>query len=311
MSLRILFLSAAILLTFPAWALSFQGYVQPFDHNATISWGSGDISVVRPLDVVDEGSLETLNPLSVRKAASSARKQMLDMIMSVRIDAKRTVSAYLSEDAELAARVRGVVQNSPMERPAVFDDGGDVRVSESFRGKLAELVLPTTIPFQSGIPPKLSTSMEQSLSFQGDIPEEAGMGASGYTGVIIDARGMKVTPALTPVVFGQDGLGVYGAFLVSRANAIDKGILAYATSADPSVLRERVGGRPLMIRALSTYGSWRTDLIVASPMAHLIRAIMRSSEVVNNCRLVIVIDGPEPDTRDAAMIEEEQLMEEQ
>ena len=294
MSLRIFLLTISVLLTFPAMALSFQGYVQPVGEGGTITWGNGEVSVVRSLEVPEGDENAKLTPLSVRRAASSARKQMLDMILAVRIDAKRTVSAFLSDDDDLAARVRGVVQNSPMERPALFEDGGEVRVSEQFRGKLAELILPTTIQFQSGIPPKLSTSMEQSLSYNGEDPEQVGGDNSSYTGVIIDARGLQVTPALTPVIYGQDGVGAYGAFLVSRANAINKGVIAYANTADPAALRERVGNKPLTIKALNAFGSWRTDLIITSPMAGLVRAIMRSPEAVQNCRVVIVLDRPEP-----------------
>jgi len=292
MSLRMFILTTAILLAFPAWALSFQGFVQSFDEGGSITWGNGDVTVVRVLLPPGEDSSVKLTPLSVRKVASSARKQMLDMIMSVRIDGKRTVSAFLSDDAELAARVRGVVHNSPFERPAMFEDGGEVRVSEKFRGKLAELVLPTTIQFQSGVPPKLSTSMEQNLSYQDGVPEEAGVGARGYTGVIIDASGLQVTPALAPVIYGQDGLGAYGPFLVSRANAINKGVVAYANTSNPTALRDRVGNNPLTVRALSAYGSWRTDLIISSPMAQLVRSVMRSGSAAANCRVVIVLKTP-------------------
>lgn len=157
------------------------------------------------------------------------------------------------------------------------------------------MILPTTIQFQSGIPPKLSTSMEQSLAFDGSAPEHVGASTVGYTGIIFDARGLKITPSLTPVVYGQDGQGAYGAFLVSRANAVNKGVAAYATTADPAALRERVGSRPLVIKAVSAYGSWRTDLIVTTPMARLVRAVMSSGEAVSNCRVVIVLDAPAPE----------------
>jgi len=282
------------LLIFPATALSFQGYVQPFGRDAFIAWGNGEISVARMLEMAEDDSNEKMTPLAVRKATTQARKQMLDMVMSVRIDSKRTVNAFLSGDDELAARVRGLIQNSPFKRPSMFDEGGEIRVSEALRGKLAELILPTTIQFQSGIPPKLSTSMEQSLSFSDKAPEAAGSGASGYTGLIIDARGLRVTPALAPVVYGQDGLGTYGAFLVSRASAINYGVVAYANTSDPAALRERVGSRPLVVRALNAYGSWRTDLIISSPMSKLVRAVMRPGDAVDKCRVVIVVDAPEP-----------------
>ena len=276
-------------------AAAFQGYVQPVGEGGSIAWGNGEMSVVRILEKPGTDQ-PPLTPLSVRKAASVARKQLLDMVLAVRIDSKRTVSAFLSEDAQLAARVRGVIQNSPLARPAVFEEGGEVRVSETLRGKLAELILPTTIQFQSGIPPKLSTSMEQSLAFEGKQPEHVGSSAVSYTGVIFDARGLKVTPALAPVIYGQDGLGAYGAFLVSRTNAVDKGVVGYATTADPAALKERVGSRPLVVKALSAYGSWRTDLIITTPMARLVRAVMGMGDAVNNCRAVIVLDPLEAAT---------------
>jgi len=292
MSLRIVFFILVSLLIFPATVLPFQGFVQSFGEDGSIAWGNGEIVVVRMLEKPEEGASEKMAPLAVRSAAMQARKQMLDMIMSLRIDSKRTVSAFLSGDDELAARVRGLIHNSPFKRPSVFDESGGVRVSEILRGKLAELILPTTIQFQSGIQPRLSTSMEQSLSFSDTAPEGVGSGAGGYTGLIIDARGLKVTPALAPVVYGQDGLGVYGSFLVSRANAIDNGVVSYAITSDPIVLRERVGARPLVVKALNTYGSWRTDLIISSPMARLVRAVMRPGDIVDKCRVVIVVDAP-------------------
>lgn len=290
---RIVFFILLSLLTFPVNSLAFQGYVQSFGEDGTISWGSGDIVVVRDLTSVENGTSENLTPLAVRKATSQARKQMLDMVMGIRIDSKRTISAYLAGDDELAARVRGVVHNSPFQRPAMFDGTGEVRVSESLRGKLSELVFPTTIQFQSGIPPRLSTSMEQSMSFN-DKPEQVGGAAGTYTGVIIDARGLKVTPSLAPVVYGQDGLGAYGPFVVSRDNAIAHGVAAYATTSDPGALSSRVGSRPLTVKALNAYGSWRTDLIITTSMSKLIRAVMRPGDIVDRCRVVIVIDAPEP-----------------
>lgn len=302
MSPRKVFLSLLILLVFPGLVFAYQGYVQNFSNSATATWSDGSISVSREL-IAPDGA-ESLSPLSVRRAVSSARKQLLDIILSTRIDSRRTVSAYLSDDAALAARVRGVVQNSPLERPAMFETSGEVRVFEAFRGKLAELVLPTTIPFQSGIPPKLSTSMEQRFEYEGGNPDSVKTEAFGYTGVIIDARDLPVTPCLTPVIYGQDGVGAYGAFLVSRVNAIKHGVVAYVETADPAALKSRVGGNPLVVRAVNTYGSWRTDLIVSSSMGDLVRATMSSPNLMGNSRVVIVL-SPE------GVSEEDQLAEEQ
>ncbi len=295
MSLRIILLCLGIVLASPGVGVAFDGYVQTFESNGTITWGNGAITVKRSIEQpeTDDGEVAVLDPLVTRKAVSSARKQMLDMILSTRIDAKQTVHSYLTQEPELATEVRGVVQNSPLERPAVFDGVGEVVVSEILRGRLADLVLPTTIPFQSGIPPKLATTSEETDAEGDELPEEAGGGAGLFTGLIIDASHLQMTPSLTPVVYGQDGIGVYGAFMVSRANAVEKGVVAYSTTADPLALKTRVGNNPLLIPASSAFGSWRTDVIIPTPMARLARAILQSHEVVANCRVVIVMPMPE------------------
>ncbi|WP_196772869.1 hypothetical protein [Pseudodesulfovibrio alkaliphilus] len=287
-SLRLV-LMAAMVLVFSVRVFAFEGLVQPMGEGGAIAWGSGEVEVVRALEQDGDGGEPT--PLAVRMAVGQARKRLLDIILAVRVDARGTVSSYLADDEDAAARLRSLVQNSPLKRPAMFDDAGEVRVFERLRGPLAELVLPTSIQFQSGIPPRMPSSMEGNMAFESEgMPEEAGIGVSGFTGIIVDARGLRVTPAMAPVIYGQDGLGAYGPFLVSRASAIASGVAVYAVTDDRAVLRERVGENPLTVRALSTFGSWRTDLVVSSPMAALIRAMMRVGDAVDQCRVVIVID---------------------
>ena len=289
MSFRIILSIVLSLLLFSSSALAFQGYVQSVGEGGTIAWGNGDIAVVR---AVAKSNNETTpySPLAVRKAVSKARRLLLDMVINTRINAKQTVSAAIADDRELFAQIRGLIHNSLFQGPSQFDEEGAVQVSEKFRGQLAELILPTTIQFQSGIAPKLSTYMAQEETEL----EVVGSIVTGYTGVIIDARGLKITPALAPVIYGREGLGAYGAFLVSRSNAVNKGVVAYADTADLAVLKERVGNNPLRVKAVSAYGSWRTDLIVETDMGRLVRAIMKYGDIVKNCRVVIVMDKAVP-----------------
>ena len=165
----------------------------------------------------------------------------------------RRSAAHLSDDDDLAAQMRGLVHNSLFEGPDLFREVRTITVSESLRGKLAELILPKTVEFQSGIPPRLSTASGPAF-----VPEsglEAVGYVGGYTGVIVDARGLKITPCLLPVIYGQDGLGAYGAFLVSRADAVSVGVAAYANTAAPEALVSRVGKRPLVVKGLACL--WR------------------------------------------------------
>jgi len=289
MSFRLVISILLSLFIFSSSAHAFQGHMQHFGREGTIAWGNGDISVLQKVEKSNDESTP-YTPLAVRKSASKARRLLLDMVLTTRISAKQTVSSALANNRMLASQVRGLVHNSLFQGPSQFDDEGFVQVSERFRGKLVELVLPTTIQFQSGIPPKLSTYMEQDITEL----EAVGSAVSGYSGVIIDARGMKVTPALAPVIYGREGLGAYGAFLVSRANAVKKGVVAYANTSDLAVLKERVGNNPLRVKAVSAYGSWRTDVVIETSMGRLVRAIMKSGHIADNCAVVIVVDEAAP-----------------
>jgi len=291
MSLRIFLLIIVSIVFIPSYAPAFEGFVQTVDKTGTVSWGNGEIVVSG--EVVKKDKAEAASPMAVRKAVTLARKQMLDMLMSIRIDGKQTVSAYLAGESAIASQVRGLIQNSFFQGPKPFDAVGHIQVSEQLRGALAELILPTTLQFQSGIPPKLATSTKEGLSLSDDnAPEEVGSGTRGYTGVVIDARGLQITPALVPTIYGQDGFGAYGSFVVSRTNTVNRGLVAYAVTDDPAELRERVGIRPLQVKASGVYGPWRTDLIVPSADARLIRAIAKKGIIAEGCRVVIVVDAP-------------------
>ncbi|OIQ48801.1 hypothetical protein BerOc1_03554 [Pseudodesulfovibrio hydrargyri] len=301
MSFRIFVPIILAFLLFTAPAQAFDGLVQAFGADGTIAWGSGDLAVVRSIEgAATDESDAALSPLSVRKAVVQARKRLLDMVLSVRIDGHQTVGAFLSGDSDLAAQVRGLIQNSLYRGPGLYDAAGTVRVSEQLRGQLAELILPNTVQFQSGIPPRLSTATGQGVMDMPDnAPEEVGSGTRGYTGVIVDARGLKLTPALAPVIYGQDGFGAYGYFQVGRTNVADKGMVAYAVDDNPKVLAERVGNRPLMVKALSAYGSWRTDVVIAASDARLVRAVVKTGSIADGCKVVILVDAPEKSPENA------------
>ena len=292
MPLRI-FLSTLFLfftLCFPVGA--FQGVVQSFGDSGTLFWGDGSLTanatVVLPTDELDA---ERMAPLAVRQAVRKARRTLLEMIMAVHIDARLTVADYMDQSPDMAARIRGLVQSSPIEHPALAAPQGEVRVFEKLRGALAQLLLPPTLPFQSKIPPHLAMALTglDAVKSEPVVGREA---VRQYTGLVVDARGLPCNPALAPVLYGQDGTGAYGTYVASREAVVDKGLVAYSISPMTNVVRERVGDRPLVVRALGVLGPYRTDLVVSIANARFIRAMFESGEVVRDLRVVIVLDEP-------------------
>ncbi len=278
-------------------AQAFRGYVQQAG-DVSVSWGNGEIAVVKDMEVdPDNFDATHQTALAVRKAAVTSRRQMLDAIYGIRIDSTSTVGVFLSEDDQADARVRRLIQNSKLELPEFLDGKGQLVVSESLRGELAKLVFPSTIPFQSGIPPKLELGLDNLAAMNAMEPTGMVAGAEMYTGLVVDATTLfDVQPALAPVIYGRDGKGVYGAFRVGRTNAVKYGVAAYSTTADPIQLRSRVGDHPLVVSALAVVGVGKTDLIISGADAELARMLLKDPAVAAQCRVVIALGkSVEPD----------------
>lgn len=290
-------------------AEAFRGYVQTTG-DVSVDWGNGKIAVSRELEI-DQDRFDAAHQTArmLRKAAVEGRKLMLDSIYGIRIDSNITVGAFLNDNDAVDARLRRLIQNSRLERPEFMDGKGTLVVTEELRNELAELVLPTTIQFQSGIPPKLDLGVDSLADMGADMTmvEPTGMmaGSGTYTGLVIDASHlMETSPALTPVIYGRNGVAVYGAYLVGRSEAVRNGVVAYSTSSDPVILRSRVGDRPLVVHALALVGTGKTDLIISGTDAELARILLKDPLVLEQCRVVVVLPQ---DVEPGESVEEEIL----
>lgn len=280
------------LLLIASSAFAFQGYVES-QSGASLQWGNGDATArvaVEPLsDVIDPIQSRSM---AIRAAAITARRQLLEAIERIRIDADQTVGFHLAEDMDAAEKVRMLLQNSKLTLPAPneadSESQGEVAVSVSLRGAMADAMLPETIQFLSGIPPRLESSSTAKTDSMEPLPIGIGAGG-GYTGVVIDARNINLTPALCPVVYDSNGVGVYGTFMVSRSVAVNSGVAAYSTTDEWVVLRNRVGESPLVINAVSK--ATDTDPVISARDAMLARAVLGRKNIGNKARVVIVLDS--------------------
>lgn len=300
-------LCGLLLAAFAFAGVAAAGFVQPFEAGQ-IDWGSGEIAAKA---AGSAGPPQPDQVLSARRTMVQLRKGLMDMLVTVRIDAALDVAAHLAANEGLAANVRGFVQNSRIERAA--PDSGPAGISSTIglRGPLADMLIPAGVPFLSGIPPRsaliVARNPAQALGLKESLFAEARPGLAApvapaapagptslaelgaYTGLVVDARGLSPTPALLPVVYDDKGLGVYGSFLVSRANAVNLGLAAYAQAPDDPLVRARVGGRPLKVRAIGLTVRNGTDPILSPEDARAARSVLRSRDVVENCRVVILL----------------------
>jgi hypothetical protein len=182
--------------------------------------------------------------IGAEKAARlDALRSCMETLQGLQLESGKTVGSALASDSALAGRVQGLVRGfRVVGKPRYFSDGGvELDVEVPLSGALSEALLPR--------PAKIPAA-----------PAEA---AGGPTSLVVDARGLKVVPALAPRVKDEAGHELYGPGLLADASRRAGGAAAYAPDLDAARkdLADRLGARPLVVRAVRVEGS---DLVISS-----------------------------------------------
>jgi hypothetical protein len=173
-----------------------------------------------------------------RAAQMDAFRNLLQQVKGIQISAGKTVGDEMAKD-EIRGKVEGLIRGFKIVDKRYFSDGG-VEI---------DVVLPL-----SALTEVVDTSDETKVA----LNEE---GKAKNTGLVIDARGLAVTPALAPRLLDEAGKTLYAMEALSESARKGKGVAAYARSIDEAKKSERVGAKPLVIKASRVNGS---DLILTS-----------------------------------------------
>jgi hypothetical protein len=147
---------------------------------------------------------------------------------------------------EVRGKVEGVIRGFRILDKRYFSDGGVEMDVELPLAAIAELVLPAP-----------STDEEKgALNQAGDAKN---------TGLVVDARGLKVTPALAPRLLDEKGAPLYGAEFLGEEARKSPGVAGYAKTVDEAkALQQRVGDKPLVVKAAKAKGA---DLVLGADAA--------------------------------------------
>lgn len=115
-----------------------------------------------------------------------------------------------------------------------------------------------------------------------------------YTGLIVDARGLGLRPAMAPkirnaneeIVFGYVKAGALGEDL--RQYVLEKGIVAYARYGDP-LAETRAGNSPLIVRALGVYGRFKGDVILSQEDAERVLKANARDHFLDEFKVVFLL----------------------
>jgi hypothetical protein len=175
----------------------------------------------------------------------------------------------------IRTQVSGFVQGATvMDKKYMSDGSVEVTVGMKLTGALADALLPKTLP---GQPAGL-----------GGAPGTAG--GQVYTGLIVDARGLGIKPAMAPKVMNEDGKEVYGSAWINRDWAVREGMVGYLKDPAQAQSNPRVTDKPLMVKAIKASGDARVDMVISNADAGMIHGASQNLSFLEKCRVIILVD---------------------
>ncbi len=257
--------------------------------NGRINWTLGIIQAVGIGKPDETGSAQQLdaNIKALYHAKKNARRHLISIVRNIRIDSQRDVATIADTNYSISAKINEMVFKTPeIEKLRKYRADGTVEVhmQMGLYGGLSQLVLPREIQQIESVKPvrKVRKSSIQ--------PAGESFAPETFTGLVIDARGIVLKPALVPRLLDENGQEVFGAAFVSREFAVQRGTGVYSVDIKASRNNQRVGHHPLIVKGLRTSEPGHSDIIISNTNAAKLLSSSEHLLFLKECRVLIVVD---------------------
>ncbi len=212
---------------------------------------------------------------AIRAAKLDAWRNLLETIQGVNLTSETTVRNAMVENDVITTRVQGILKGfTTVGEPKYLSDGSvEVTVEISLTGALTDALLPAG---------------QQWGPSQPTPPVQPGAGA--YTGLIVNAKGLGLRPAMAPKILDESGNEVYGSRVVSREWAVKMGMVGYDKDINRARSNDRVTNNPLMIKAVKVSGPNKADVVISNADAEAIRAAAANQNFLDKCKVMFIVD---------------------
>ncbi|NOX38198.1 MAG: hypothetical protein GXO78_11765 [Calditrichaeota bacterium] len=242
---------------------------------------------------------------AIEAAKVVALRNILQIVKGVYVNSETTVENMMLTSDVIRTKVEGVVRNYRVV-DIRYVSTGDVEVDvEVPLSAFYEIFL--NVPQQSGaspapqVCPLCGQPWPAGKPYPQNYPVPPPSSPSGaptpaarpgvvYSGLIIDARGLGVRPALSPKIVDEMGNEVYGTGNVSREYAVQIGVVGYEKDINRARTNERVADNPMIVKALRATGPNRTDVVISNADAQLIRQAAQNLNFLEQCKVMIILD---------------------
>jgi hypothetical protein len=204
--------------------------------------------------------------MAERAAKLDALRNIVETIQGIQVTGSRSANDIMS-NGEVKSRISGMAQGFKVVDTKYYSDGSvDVIV-------------------QMPIDENLTNALVERPKKQHKVNEA---GAASFTGLVINARGLGLTPSMAPRVVDESGKEVYGTEVVSDKGLKQGGIVGYAKQDDQA--KDRTGDKPMVVKALRLADKSKTDVVIANGDADKLRDPNSNLSFLSDGKVVILVD---------------------
>jgi hypothetical protein len=110
-----------------------------------------------------------------------------------------------------------------------------------------------------------------------------------FSGLVVDARHLKINKAIFPKIQSDRGLDVYSPIYVKEGYVIETGYVVYRDDAEAVNYEKKVGKNPFFIVALGVGGKNQTDVILPADEVAKLLSHPDTRKNLTRCRVMILV----------------------
>lgn len=278
--------------------------------HGSINWTTGVVKAKgRNRAVKKERASETTDAMLIESATENAREHLFEILKSIAVSSNPAVDkkifATQPEYHMVTAQIKKKASSAKLVKSyyiSVLGQIVEVEVETKLYGDFLESVLPARIveipnieffeleggSFQS------AQNLTSNALYSNDRGSESNSESYSknikpYTGLVVDARGIKFKPVISPVIVSEQGEEIYSPLFISREYAVERGVCSYICSDDPAFIRKKAGSNPVTIKGLRKDADLDYYIVISMSDAEKIQKMAERHIFMKECSVVILV----------------------
>ncbi len=284
--------------------------------NGEINWSRGTILAKGSGAPPNEAkNIAQARLMAERAALADARHNLMEVLKKVQVDSVSQVEDYLEKNDQLLRSSAAFIQGSKevKDRRRNLPDGGmEVTLVMNLWGDFMLWMLspakemPGSKPLVPGeapsqVPPlspgkevepppeKPQVTVEEKLTPDAKtLPALADL--PPFTGLVIDARGVDMRPALIPRILNASGQELYPGQYVPPEKGAQNGLALYARDLTAGQTTPRVGKKPLIVKAFRVNPERPSEILLTGEDSKRVAPFAQKGTFLEEGRVMIILD---------------------